>query len=421
MTEKRNNRRGDRTFAKSKPKMSNSTSFSDTSECDSGNKEPPNENAASNEASTGGLRSPIQRKADRTKSTKAKTKTPVTKNPKKLAPLPSRALNAYNIFFREERKRWIDQRNGARQGDVTESTTASAFPPFAQMGKIIGQKWKELPANEKLKFESLAKEDMQRYRKEVDDYKSKLIQETEKSAETLGKDTVSSAWNYRSSYSEDDAEVDSKPEASSRPQLILPSTNGSTVAPTLLQGNYPFETGYLSSSQINSQTHMHDLLHHVLHASQDANILAYAQQQQHQQQMLSTLLPRMTLQQSQEMQQQLARQQQLQNNHQELLLLNLAGSYSPHAATAVASALGSSLQLPHLSLDLLNSGFPGARQLLQSQPWQLAVQRPSSFSADLDIQLRISAFLRQQHLMQLAQQSDEDVGKKSPPRPPSRG
>ena len=36
----------------------------------------------------------------------------------------------------------------------------------AEMGKLMGGKWKELPADEKQKYEDMAAEDMARYRRE---------------------------------------------------------------------------------------------------------------------------------------------------------------------------------------------------------------------------------------------------------------
>lgn len=406
--------------------MTHSSSSSDGSDTDTGHKEIA---AASGANAVETMRSPVQRKDNRSKSVKAKAT--AAKSPKKLAPLPPRALNAYNIFFREERKRWIDQRNESNKGvEGPESTTTTpAFPPFAQMGKIIGQKWKELPTDEKLKFESLAKEDMQRYRKEVDDYKSKLIQETEKSAEALGEDTVSSAWNYRSITSEENAEIDLKREASPLPQLILPTRNrpadalphNSNVAgASLPQSEYSFLDPNPSLSQIHSQTQMHNLLHQVVHQSQDASMIDYSQQQQ--QQLLALLLPRATLQQSQHEQQLNAlRQHQLQNDQHELLLLQLANSYLPRDTNALSLALGGSHpSLSHPSLGLLHNSFPSSDPLLPSQHWYSTLQPQTHFSADLDRQLRISALLRQQHLAQLANQEREEGGTK-PPSPPPPG
>jgi hypothetical protein len=354
-----------------------------------------------------------RRKGQRTKSTKAKST--VTKSPKKLAPLPPRALNAYNIFFREERKRWIDQRSDPEEQNESKTKTASTFPPFAQMGKIIGQKWKELPAGEKEKFERLAKEDMQRYRKAIDDYKNNLIQETEKSAETLGKDTVSSAWNYRSSSSEDDVEDDSKPKASDESHHAMPITNWPSDAlpptihatgPPLSQGYYPFRNESPSLSQAYTQTQMHNMLNEVCQVAQDANMFAYSQQQQQQHQLLSMLLPRMTLQQSQVHQQHHLRQQ-LQRNQHELLLLQLAGGHQQQA---------------HPSLGLLRDGVPMTNQLLQAQQWQSAAPLPPTFPAELDIQLRASALLsqlsQQQHHHHQQQQEEENAETNAPPPPP---
>jgi hypothetical protein len=269
------------------------------------------------------------------------------------------------------------------------------------MGKIIGQKWRELPAIEKEKFEKLAKEDMQRYRKAIEDYKNNLIQETEKSAETLGKDTVSSAWNYRSSSSEDDIEEDTKPEATDESHHAQPITNwpSDALLPTMQgtassQAYYPLRNEVPNLTQIYSQTQMHNMLNEVLQVSHDANMLVYSQQRQQQQQLLSMLLPRVTLQQPQV-------NQQLQRNHQDLLLLQLTREHQQQA---------------HPPLGLLHDGSPMTNQLLQAQQWQSAAQTPSPFPAELDMQLRASALLSQ--LSQQQQQQKENAETKAPPPPP---
>lgn len=377
---------------------------------------------------------PARKRGRRTKVAKAQAA--VTKNPKKLAPLPSRALNAYNIFFREERKRWIEQRQQSSESGAGKPSTVSAHPPFAEMGKIIGQKWKELPANKKKRFENLAKEDMQRYRREVDEYKSKLIQETTKSAETLGSDTVSSAWNYGSSSSEDDTDRHSKPAASSEASLQIPSNNRSQevascnpnfTGSTFLHGYHPFD-----SSQINSQNQMHNLLNHVLHNQQAADVPTYSQQQHlqqqlQQQQLLSILLPRLNQQ-----------QQQQQQQHQEAYLLHLANTHLSHeyiSATALASALERNRQIPNSSLSQLQNSVPSidwaTERLLQGMQWQRPAHLPllaasPSISSNLELQLRVSAFLRQQQQqlqlqssLQSSQHPSEDIGRKPPPQPPS--
>jgi hypothetical protein len=388
--------------------MNHSTPTNDGTRNDEGSKETSRIGATASDPNAR-LPSSLQRKGQqRTKSTKAKST--VTKSPKKLAPLPPRALNAYNIFFREERKRWIDQRSEPGKQKETKAKTGSTFPPFAQMGKIIGQKWKELPAIEKEKFERLAKEDMQRYRKEVEDYKNNLIQEAEKSAETLGKDTVSSAWNYRSSSSEDDFEEDTKPNATDESHHALSMTNWPSdpllstmqgTSPTLSQAYYPFRNEVPNLTQTYSQTQMHNMLNEVLQVSHDANMPAYSQQRQQQQQLLSMLLPRVTLQQPQVTQHQHLRQQ-FQRNQQELLLLQLTREHQQQA---------------HPPLGLLHDGSPMANQLLQAQQWQSAAQIPSTFPADLDMQLRASALLSQ--LSQQHQQQEENAETKAPPPPHS--
>lgn len=95
---------------------------------------------------------------------------------------PRRPLCAYNIFFQYERQQILlstpsssphmisgrassKQKRKVRRGRKTHGKIT-----FAELGKRIGAKWKNLDATARKGFESLAAVDKQRYKKEIDDW-----------------------------------------------------------------------------------------------------------------------------------------------------------------------------------------------------------------------------------------------------------
>jgi hypothetical protein len=72
-----------------------------------------------------------------------------------------------DIFFQEERSRLLREiENG---NDVLEAEGKSQGL-FALMGKSIAKKWKSLTQDEMVKYTDAAKEDLKRYRREMDEY-----------------------------------------------------------------------------------------------------------------------------------------------------------------------------------------------------------------------------------------------------------
>jgi hypothetical protein len=72
-----------------------------------------------------------------------------------------------DIFFQEERSRLLREiENG---NDVLEAEGKSQGL-FALMGKSIAKKWKSLTQDEMVKYTDSAKEDLKRYRSEMDEY-----------------------------------------------------------------------------------------------------------------------------------------------------------------------------------------------------------------------------------------------------------
>lgn len=78
---------------------------------------------------------------------------------------PPRPLTAYNIFFKHERLRLIDEAAGNGGADNRI--------PFTVMGKKIGAKWKELSQNEREPYVEAAQQDKVRHQREKEEYNEK--------------------------------------------------------------------------------------------------------------------------------------------------------------------------------------------------------------------------------------------------------
>jgi len=102
-------------------------------------------------------------------STTRKKKATRVKKPKDM---PRRPLSAYNLFFREERERMLNEHRQTAQaarGDTNEPLPEPKIG-FENMAKTIGKRWKALSEEEMARYKDLAKEDMKRYRRERDAY-----------------------------------------------------------------------------------------------------------------------------------------------------------------------------------------------------------------------------------------------------------
>ncbi len=173
---------------------------------------------------------------------------------KKPKDMPRRPLSAYNIFFKEERARMLGGGHVSKAiplGD-DDSAEASGKVSFETMAKTIGKKWKELPAPNLERFKDLARQDMERYRQEMDDYHKNLAlktrQEREETARTLHEIKV------RQSLLE-------VPNIEMSGSLDFPSL-GSRMAPSSLQdplmgyqlsGLQPYGSGSMQTSQMGAQ------------------------------------------------------------------------------------------------------------------------------------------------------------------------
>lgn len=81
---------------------------------------------------------------------------------------PTRALSAYNIFIQAKFAELAKENEKALKSTDTDAQL-KRVPP-ANLVAATGNKWKDLPAEEKAKYEEIAKADRERYEKEMAQY-----------------------------------------------------------------------------------------------------------------------------------------------------------------------------------------------------------------------------------------------------------
>jgi len=131
---------------------------------------------------------------------KPKAKLPVIKRPTKKKPKdkPKRPLSAYNFFFKEEREKIIKVVLAEDPSAVKQDPDDDGFldsetigrlkkeggkVSFEEMGKIIGQRWKNIDPDRLSKYAELAAEDTERYKTEMQAYNGR--QEAKMRSEAL--------------------------------------------------------------------------------------------------------------------------------------------------------------------------------------------------------------------------------------------
>jgi HMG (high mobility group) box len=122
-------------------------------------------------------------------------KRPTKKKPKDK---PKRPLSAYNFFFKEEREKILKvvlaedpdkADNDPDSEDYLDDETLRRLRKeagkvsFEEMGKIIGQRWKNIDPDRMTRFSELASEDTERYKKEMQSYNGR--QEAKMRSEAL--------------------------------------------------------------------------------------------------------------------------------------------------------------------------------------------------------------------------------------------
>lgn len=144
--------------------------------------------------------------------TKSKDKIPaMVKRPTKKKPKdkPKRPLSAYNFFFKEEREKILKVVLAEDPEKVDNSPDADDFldeealrklrkeggkVSFEEMGKIIGQRWKNIDPDRLTKYSELAAEDTERYKKEMQTYNGR--QEAKMRSEALKPPTADPSRQY---------------------------------------------------------------------------------------------------------------------------------------------------------------------------------------------------------------------------------
>jgi len=139
---------------------------------------------------------------------KAKDKLPASalKRPTRKKPKdkPKRPLSAYNFFFKEEREKILkvvlaedpkEVENDPDSEDYINDEMMGRLKKeggkvsFEEMGKLIGQRWKNIDPDRLSKYSELAAEDTERYKKEMQSYNGR--QEAKMRSEAL----KPPAWN----------------------------------------------------------------------------------------------------------------------------------------------------------------------------------------------------------------------------------
>jgi len=117
---------------------------------------------------------------------------------------PKRPLSAYNLFFRDQRELMLmslprSKSNGRGPGKIS----------FQDLAKTIGAKWKDVDPQERARYEAIASQGREKYRKTVEEWKQQQranglpIKSKKKVKRKVSSDSLSSKnvpTQYQSSY-----------------------------------------------------------------------------------------------------------------------------------------------------------------------------------------------------------------------------
>jgi len=131
---------------------------------------------------------------------KKKDRKGVNKKTKKDPKAPKRASTAY-IFFSKEMRTKLKKENQSLK--------------FGELGKLIGEKWKDLDEADKKKYYKLAEEDKQRWEKEKEEYKPPEEESNEEEGEEaeVKKPTKTSKAAKQQEVEEEEEESDESSES----------------------------------------------------------------------------------------------------------------------------------------------------------------------------------------------------------------
>lgn len=100
---------------------------------------------------------------------------------------PKRALNAYNIFFRQERQRLLEQLPVRAKGKPRNSHGKLGFE---EMARTIGARWKALSLDQKEYYEKLAAKEKIRYTMSMERYKKEKYTLAIRAVEEISEKTI---------------------------------------------------------------------------------------------------------------------------------------------------------------------------------------------------------------------------------------
>ena len=85
---------------------------------------------------------------------------------------PKRGLSAYMFFANDQREKVREENPGIKFGErlVLQPSFCVLTHAPGEVGKLLGEKWKELSAKEKEPYEKKAKADKERYEREKAEY-----------------------------------------------------------------------------------------------------------------------------------------------------------------------------------------------------------------------------------------------------------
>ncbi len=192
---------------------------------------------------------------------------PAKKTRKKDKNKPKRPLSAYNLFFKDERLRYLKEE--------AEHPPTGPKDKFLNMSREIGRRWMNLPSERRKVYEALAEEAMFRYRVSMDAYKARKQLE-ENAAHQLLTQRIPTVAAARPALQLPDRALASA--FTQYPSLLENTHNAKSTAAleSFLLANHAstLPTGALPMHMIQSAA-SRELVHRSQQESADTNLLNY--------------------------------------------------------------------------------------------------------------------------------------------------
>lgn len=117
-----------------------------------------------------------KRRSDSETSTRTK-KSRTSGHVKRPNDLPRRPLSAYNLFFRDQRAKILEERAERKQKAKAEGRELDEPGLFETLAKTIAERWKEIHPDDLKRYADDAKADSDRYQAEMKEYNRKMVVE----------------------------------------------------------------------------------------------------------------------------------------------------------------------------------------------------------------------------------------------------